>query len=59
MDGRRAEIIKIEHPVRGDDTRAWGPPYAKHIHGDKMDGPGESTYFLAVSCRLSDCPQLP
>ncbi|KAJ5347819.1 CoA-transferase family III [Penicillium brevicompactum] len=23
-----ADVIKVEHPVRGDDTRAWGPPYA-------------------------------
>ncbi|KAK5016571.1 hypothetical protein LTR39_002014 [Cryomyces antarcticus] len=44
-----AEVIKIEHPVRGDDTRAWGPPYAKHIKGDHTDGPGESTYFLSVN----------
>ena len=44
----RAEVIKIEHPVRGDDTRAWGPPYAKHIKGDKQDSPGESAYFLSV-----------
>ncbi|PVZ96631.1 hypothetical protein BB558_007456 [Smittium angustum] len=22
-----AEVIKIEHPKIGDDTRAWGPPY--------------------------------
>ena len=44
----RAEVIKIEHPTRGDDTRAWGPPYAKHIRGDKKDSPGESAYFLSV-----------
>ena len=43
-----AEIIKIEHPIRGDDTRAWGPPYAKHIKGNKQDSPGESAYFLSV-----------
>ena len=22
-----AEVIKIEHVTRGDDTRSWGPPY--------------------------------
>ncbi|SLM38093.1 caib baif family enzyme [Lasallia pustulata] len=44
-----ADVIKIEHPTRGDDTRAWGPPYAKHIRGDKIDSPGESAYFLAVN----------
>ncbi|EAL88336.1 CAIB/BAIF family enzyme [Aspergillus fumigatus] len=43
-----ADIIKVEHPVRGDDTRAWGPPYAKYIDGSH-DGPGESAYFLAVN----------
>ena len=43
-----AEILKIEHPTRGDDTRAWGPPYAKHIKGEQSDSPGESAYFLSV-----------
>ncbi|GAD94685.1 CAIB/BAIF family enzyme [Paecilomyces variotii No. 5] len=43
-----ADVIKIEHPVRGDDTRAWGPPYAKYKEGSK-DGPGESAYYLAVN----------
>ncbi len=34
-----ARVIKIEHPVRGDDTRAWGPPF-QH---------GESAYFLSIN----------
>ena len=43
-----AEIIKIEHPTRGDDTRAWGPPYAKYLEGSDRKGAGESAYFIAV-----------
>jgi crotonobetainyl-CoA:carnitine CoA-transferase CaiB-like acyl-CoA transferase len=35
-----AEVIKIERPGSGDDTRAWGPPY---------DAGGRSTYFDAVN----------
>jgi crotonobetainyl-CoA:carnitine CoA-transferase CaiB-like acyl-CoA transferase len=34
-----ARVIKIEHPRRGDDTRAWGPPFVN----------GESVYFLSVN----------
>ncbi|KAL8847426.1 MAG: hypothetical protein Q9221_007536 [Calogaya cf. arnoldii] len=44
-----AEIIKIEHPTRGDDTRAWGPPFAKPIRGNNTESPGESAYFLSVN----------
>ncbi|EEY20267.1 formyl-coenzyme A transferase [Verticillium alfalfae VaMs.102] len=44
-----AEVIKIEHPTRGDDTRAWGPPYATYKEGSTQKGPGESAYFLAVN----------
>ncbi|KAK5084506.1 hypothetical protein LTR05_005583 [Lithohypha guttulata] len=44
-----AEIIKIEHPTRGDDTRAWGPPYAEYTTESDKKGPGESAYFLAVN----------
>ena len=38
-----ADVIKVEHPTRGDDTRAWGPPYA----GDAAQG--MSAYFLSVN----------
>lgn len=43
----RAEVIKIEHPIRGDDTPAWGPPYAPYRVEDKA-GDGESAYYLSV-----------
>ena len=34
-----ADVLKIEHPERGDDTRHWGPPFAR----------SESAYFLSVN----------
>ncbi|MES0870238.1 CaiB/BaiF CoA transferase family protein [Pseudovibrio sp. SCP19] len=39
-----AEIIKIEHPQRGDDTRKWGPPFLKGKDGADT---GESAYYLS------------
>lgn len=42
-----ADVIKVEHPARGDDTRAWGPPFAQYQDSSK-EGPGESAYYLAV-----------
>lgn len=35
-----ADVIKVERPVAGDETRGWGPPF---------DPDGESAYFLSVN----------
>ncbi|KAK9466159.1 CoA-transferase family III domain-containing protein [Lipomyces arxii] len=42
-----AEVIKVEHVTRGDDTRSWGPPFAKD--NGKPGAHGESAYFLSVN----------
>jgi crotonobetainyl-CoA:carnitine CoA-transferase CaiB-like acyl-CoA transferase len=34
-----ADVVKVEQPGRGDDTRSWGPPYAG----------GEAAYYLSVN----------
>ena len=34
-----ARVIKVEQPGKGDDTRAWGPPFLN----------GESAYFLSIN----------
>ena len=34
-----ARVIKVEQPGKGDDTRAWGPPFQE----------GESAYFLSIN----------
>jgi crotonobetainyl-CoA:carnitine CoA-transferase CaiB-like acyl-CoA transferase len=41
-----AEVIKIERPGAGDDTRAWGPPFVTDAEGEDSD---LSAYFLAAN----------
>lgn len=41
-----AEIIKIERPEMGDDTRKWGPPYLKDSNGHDTT---ESAYYLSCN----------
>ncbi len=41
-----ADVIKIERPGGGDDTRAWGPPYLKDAQGRDTS---EAAYYLAAN----------
>lgn len=41
-----AEVIKIERPGAGDDTRAWGPPYLKDAQGNDTS---EAAYYLSAN----------
>ena len=40
-----AEVIKIEKPGEGDDTRGWGPPFLTNPDGSK----GDAAYFLSAN----------
>ena len=42
-----ADVVKVEAPGRGDDTRAWGPPFLKGADGG--DEIGTSAYYLAAN----------
>jgi crotonobetainyl-CoA:carnitine CoA-transferase CaiB-like acyl-CoA transferase len=41
-----AEVIKVERPVKGDDSRAFGPPWLKDAEGKPTS---EAAYFLAAN----------
>jgi crotonobetainyl-CoA:carnitine CoA-transferase CaiB-like acyl-CoA transferase len=41
-----AEVIKVEKPGAGDDTRKWGPPYLKDSAGNDTT---ESSYYLSAN----------
>ncbi|AQZ94519.1 CaiB/BaiF CoA transferase family protein [Halopseudomonas phragmitis] len=41
-----ADVVKVERPGSGDDTRAWGPPYLKDADGRDTS---EAAYFLCAN----------
>lgn len=41
-----ADVIKVERPGAGDDTRAWGPPYLKDAQGQDTT---ESAYYISTN----------
>lgn len=41
-----ADVVKVERPAVGDDTRAWGPPYLKDAQGQNTS---EAAYYLSAN----------
>lgn len=41
-----ADVVKVEKPQEGDDTRKWGPPYVMDEQGDPTE---ESAYYLSAN----------
>ena len=41
-----AEVIKVELPETGDESRAWGPPFVGKPYGPY---PGESAYYISIN----------
>ncbi|CAG4926609.1 CaiB/BaiF CoA transferase family protein [Paraburkholderia gardini] len=41
-----ADVVKVERPCAGDDTRAWGPPWLSDPDGHST---GESAYYLSAN----------
>ncbi|BBV94764.1 MULTISPECIES: CaiB/BaiF CoA transferase family protein [Pseudomonas] len=41
-----ADVIKVERPGSGDDTRAWGPPFLRDAAGDNTS---EAAYYLSAN----------
>ncbi len=40
-----ADVIKVENPEGGDDTRAWGPPFVESVDGDNLS----AAYYHATN----------
>lgn len=41
-----ADVIKVERPGNGDDTRSWGPPFLRDVRGENTS---EAAYYLSAN----------
>lgn len=41
-----ADVLKVERPGHGDDTRGWGPPFVRDADGEETE---ESAYYLCAN----------
>jgi len=41
-----ADVVKVERPLTGDDTRGWGPPF---LHDAQGRDTAESAYYLGTN----------
>ncbi|MBJ26103.1 MAG: CoA transferase [Rhodospirillaceae bacterium] len=41
-----ADVVKVERPETGDDTRSWGPPFVKNSKGEET---GDAAYFMSAN----------
>ncbi|WP_353142188.1 CaiB/BaiF CoA-transferase family protein [Paracoccus sp. (in: a-proteobacteria)] len=41
-----ADVVKVERPGRGDDTRGWGPPF---LTDPETGAPGDASYYLCAN----------
>ena len=49
-----ADVLKVEHPERGDDTRHWGPPW----HGESWSETIQADWLEAIFTLCYSHPQI-